>query len=366
MIKQLQERIRYTIKVILGFERVQRARYRKRSRFHGTKDEFNATFDGIEKVAILFDRYQEHIYYLEACHEMGISYEVINPELPGWLNVLNNASCSHVFFWPSIDSSISKLLCDERASLIADSGRFFIHPSLNELWLYESKRRTAAWLEQHHYPCVRTWCFTDEEAALKFIADIKFPLVCKTDQGASSAGVWILRNIKEALKSIKLAFGKGLALKWRDPNVRHQGYVILQEYIPEFDELRIIRVGQSLFCRQKIKEGDFHSGSGKIIWAKPPRDLLNWFYSFTERHNMDSVCVDFFLLPTGGFLINEIHALWGGADVHDSQLEGRYYRDKDGVWFFEPGDWFRNRCANLRIATALGVDKEYKGLPVEW
>lgn len=112
----------------------------------------------------------------------------------------------------------------------------------------------------------------------------------------------------------------------------------------------MIRVGYSYFCRYKIKEGDFHSGSGDIIWAQPPNILLNKTKLISQEFECPNINVDFLETNDGRFLINEIHAQWGGKVLHDPNLEGRYmWNNHTQSWDFEKGNFFKNRCANLKV-----------------
>lgn len=317
----------------------------------GSSEEFNKIFDDAKPIiGILFDSAHEHQFYINACLDLKINYRVINIRTNDWITRIKECRCDIFLVWPTIYKPIQKQFWDERLQLITAELQKKIFPSFDLLWLYESKRKTRDWLLSNNLPHPDTNVFFDKVDALNFIIKCNYPIVCKTDQGATASGVFIIRNIHQARKMISKAFKRGILLKNRGINDRHQGYIIFQEYLPNTKEWRMIRVGDSYFCRLKGKMGDFHSGSGDIIWAKPPKHLLNKTKEISEKFAVPNINVDFFETENGQYLINEIHALWGGKVIHDAKLEGRYlYNVEDSTWSFEQGDYFQNRGANLRL-----------------
>lgn len=337
-------------KLLIGFDKVQKKNWEKRNPYLNTEYERGYIFkQGLPKIAILSDVAHEHALYIKACIEMEQNYEVIDPYHPDWVNLVKNSNSEVFLFWPTIYKPIQKQFWDERLFTIKHYLKKNVFPSFEVLWLYESKRKSLNWLESNNYPHPKTTVFFDKQSALDFINNAELPLVCKTDQGASSTGVYILKTKAQAVKVIKRAFGRGLRMKNKGWNDVHQGYIIFQEFLPDCNEWRMIRVGDSYFCRFKIKVGEFHSGSGDIEWAKPPEFLLDSIKEISDKLDIPNINVDYFETKDGRFLINEVHALWGGKEIHHPELEGRYLYLREKGWVFEKGDFFRNRCANLRI-----------------
>ena len=345
------KRAKTELKRWIGYDKVQQEIWRKRNAFLNTPYENGYVFtEGAPTVAIVYDVSQEHQFYIKACVDLKMNYTVIDIRTPDWMEIVQKSGCQVFLFWPNIYKPIQKQFLDERLYTMEHYLNVKVFPSSDLLWIYESKRRTLDWLNAQKLPHPETYIFFDEKQAMAFIKQSSFPIVCKTDQGAAASGVFILRTPGQAMKMVKQAFGKGILLKNRGFNDRHQGYIIFQEYLEDCKEWRIIRVGESFFCRYKIKVGDFHSGSGDIIWAKAPEMLLNYTKAISEKFRIPNINVDFFETKNGEYLINEIHALWGGKVIHDDKLEGRYlFDDQSKTWNFEKGDFFKNRCANLRL-----------------
>jgi len=326
-------------------------RWLKANPYHTTPDEWAYTaHEGRPTVGILYDIAQEHQHYMIACHEIQVNYKVIDIRGSDWIARIHESGCKVFLVWPTIYKPIQKQFWDERLRILVEQVGAKVFPSLDLLWLYESKRKSRDWLNTNGYPHPKTDVFFTEKKALDFVRSAAFPLVLKTDQGAGSSGVFILRSQQAANNMIRKAFRRGIKLKNRGDHDRHQGYVILQEYLPDCKEWRLIRVGESYFCRLKKKKGDFHSGSNDIVWAEPPSNLLDQTREISEQFEIPNINVDFFETTEGEFVINELHALWGGKVLKDEKLEGRYLYDAaSNTWRFEHGDFFGHRCAELRI-----------------
>ncbi len=344
-------RIKKIAKDLFGFDAVMKKRWLKSNTYSGTQDEWYKEFIPDQPfVGLLYDIAHEHQYYIKACHELKINYKVIDIRSSNWIELILESECAVFLAWPTIYKPVQKQFWDERLTILRKVLGKKVFPTLDLLWLYESKRRTRDWLKCNNFSHPQTEVFFTEEDANKFLDNTNYPIVLKTDQGAVSSGVYIIRSKKESKKWVKKAFNRGIRLKNRGINDRHKDYIIFQEYLPDCKEWRLIRVGESYFCRLKLKRGDFHSGSGEIIWAKPPEILLNLTREISERFEVPNINVDFFETDKGEFLVNELHALWGGKVLKDEELEGRYiYDPKANQWRYEKGDFFGHRCAELRL-----------------
>ena len=190
-----------------------------------------------------------------------------------------------------------------------------IYPSYKELWIWESKRRMRDWLVAHNIPHPNTFIFYDLEQALNFINHTQMPLVMKLNHGSSSKGVAILKRKGLAKRTIIKAFKKGLVVRRGDPRERQWGYVILQEYLPDVKEWRMVRIGESFFGHQKRKIGDFHSGSTGVIWDHPPEDLLNFLLYVTDAGSFTSMNLDIFETLDGRYLVNELQTVFGASTI---------------------------------------------------
>jgi glutathione synthase/RimK-type ligase-like ATP-grasp enzyme len=200
--------------------------------------------------------------------------------------------------------------------------------------------------------------FFDREEARAFLASAEFPIVFKADHGSSARGITVCRTAREARQLVDACFGRGRIIHRGDPRDRAWGYVICQEYLPNVNEWRLVRIGDSYFCRFKERKGEFHSGSGSVRWAAAPRHLLDLLRRLTEASGFTSMNADIFETSDGRFLVNELHAVFGDIDPGNRERGrehmGRYRWDAAaGEWVFESGYFYDNGCANLRVEEVI-------------
>jgi glutathione synthase/RimK-type ligase-like ATP-grasp enzyme len=321
------------------------------------------------KLGVLRDAAFNHVNNLLACREMGIAFQVIDLEASRWLERARTAECDAFLPWPSTNVAVWKEIYDERLPLLAEATGRPIVPSPAENWLLESKRRVRDWLLVHDVPHPRTEVFYEEGVALDFIRSCALPLVLKTNGGASSHGVFVLRSRQAARRLVRRAFREGVRIRRGDPRDRAWGHVILQEYISHDHEWRVVRIGDDFQCRRKTRVGDFASGAGAVEWAVPSVELLEFARNVTELGRFRSMGLDIFIderAQSPRFRVNEMQCLIGAAPQEEHPARGRWWKDGD-TWRFEQGDYYRNACANLRIKwllQELGFALDYSDLVV--
>jgi glutathione synthase/RimK-type ligase-like ATP-grasp enzyme len=250
---------------------------------------------------------------------------------------------------------------DDRLRILSEELGRIVYPSVKECWLYESKLRAREWLDAHRLPHPRTWVFHDRGEAIRFARTAPLPIVYKTNSGGSASGVRILRDRRRLTAIIRRAFDVGIAPSGQGPVERQAGVVYLQEYLPNVNEWRMVRIGDSFFGYRKERgDGEFHSASHSWSWLDPPRTLLDFLRKVTDMGQFTSMSVDVFETTNGGLLVNELHTVFGASTPVD-QLRvngrpGRYvYREPTDEWVFEEGDYSRNACSNLRVSYLLGT-----------
>jgi len=342
------------------FARYSRAQWERDDPFHGTPAA--RSFDGTSGriVGVIRDIAHNHRHYLAACRELDVGYRVIDIFADNWQDQVRESGLDLFFVWPSVHTLLWKTVFDERIRVLVEIlGRQTV-PALHETWIYESKRRARDWLMAHDVPHPETHVFLDRTEALDFVSSAELPLVFKADRGGGASGVVICRERRTCERLVAEVFGRGyLPTRWH-PRDRHWGAVMFQAYVPDAEEWRIVRIGDTYLCRYKEKSGDFHSGSGSVRWAEPPPALLDMAEDLTERGAFRSMNIDFFRNSDGTYLVNELHALFGDILMKnrnpDDPWMGRWNRNHAGdQWEFTPGYYYRNACANLRIQHALGM-----------
>ncbi len=141
------------------------------------------------RVSIVHDWMLRHVYYEAACLELGVPYDVVDLTTPDWVEKAANDRSNVFFFRPFVMSTLGRALYEERAYFLTNFLKKNLFPNFDALWLYESKRRCANYLQYYSIPHPKTWVFFSRSEALEFVARASFPLVFKTDIGSDAVGV---------------------------------------------------------------------------------------------------------------------------------------------------------------------------------
>ena len=300
-----------------------------------------------------------HLPYVAACRDLGVSYKVVDISGPDWLEAVEQSGCDAFLVRPSTLTSVWKQMYDERLRVITvDLGKP-VFPSCDSTWLYESKRRMHYWLKAHGVPHPKTWIFYDLKQALDFAEQAVLPIVYKSDFGSGASGVRIFRDRRALRRHVKRCFSKGYRAYTRCAGDGEWGSIFLQEYLQNAREWRMIRLGDSYFGFEKLKRGDFHSGSHASRFVRPSAQLLDFVRSITDKAPFTSMAVDSFVTSDGRLLANELQALFGVLDPSEPQCvvdekAGRMrWDDKTGSWQFQEGSFCDNSCCNLRVEILL-------------
>lgn len=328
----------------------------------------NNSYGSPYKFGVIKEFFNFHTPYETALKEMGIPYTVIDISVDNWISEVNNSNCDIFLFWPSSRSRLWNSIYYDRAKIMVEDLNKVIFPSLKEIWLYENKHRVRDYLQSHNIPHPKTWVFYDRGELMTFIDNCQLPIVYKSIMGATAAGVKIFRNRDKLSNFCLRSFDKGFVPYRMDLRDKQWGIVILQEFIEDCQEWRMIRIGDSYYGYLKLREGDFHSGSGKFSMITPPKKLFDFLKLVTDEGNFSSLNVDVFETKTSSLLVNEMQIVFGASHpadmLHFNGINGRmtYNSDLSEKWQFQAGDWSRNACANERIRFLLESDyvKNYK------
>jgi glutathione synthase/RimK-type ligase-like ATP-grasp enzyme len=326
----------------------------------------------------------DHILWVKACEEYqhDIEYRVVNLTSANWFEEIHRKPFDILLAKPGGLTAPFKQLYDERIYILGNVLGYKIFPSQLEIYIYENKRFLSYWLKANNIPHPATQVFYNCDEAIDFINVQKFPIVAKSNIGASGSGVKILWKEQKARKYIKDTFnGKGSSQRI-GPNMEKGGYlkrgfhyvlhpsdirrkfniystkannpqkefVIFQEYIPHQFEWRVVRIGNSFFAHKKLKKGEKTSGSLIKNYDNPPFDLLDFVKEITDKHELHSQAIDLFESKRS-YLVNEIQCIFGQSDPYQMLVDGKpgRYRYENERWLFEDGDWARNGCYDLRI-----------------
>jgi len=308
-----------------------------------------------------------HGYYIGACRELGVPYCVVDISGPDWIERIERSGCDAFLVRPSGQITVWKQMYDERLRIMVQDLGKILFPGYDEIWFYESKRRMHYWLAANKVPHPQTWVFYDRRGALAFAEQAAMPLVFKADFGSGSMGVRIVRDRPGLRRLIDTCFRKGFRKTGADQRDRQWGSVLFQEFLPDVTEWRMIRVGDSYFGYQKVKKGDFHSGSHVFHYGRPPTDLLRQTKKVTDKGGFLSMALDCFVTSDGRCLVNEMQTTFGlhvaeGLPIVDGRPGRLVYDTGIDDWRFEEGDFCRNKLCNLRVETLVKLLQARHGL----
>lgn len=309
------------------------------------------------KAGIFYNQLQYHKHWIAACRELKVSYQIIYLEKADWMEQIEKSGCDVFLVWPDIRSQEIKQMWDERLRILVEEMNGRIYPSLKEIWLYENKRVQHYWLKTNGFKTPGTKVFYNEKEAVEFLQNAQYPLVLKSNLGASASGVYIENTPGDAIKKAKQFFKHGYSPKRNAAGKKQKGSIYIQEYIPDTKEWRMVRIGDSYFGHGKDMRGQFHSGSGKANFDLPPAKAFELLKEITQKGNLSSMDVDLFEDKVGNFYVNELQTVFGNSIAKEQMkingVPGRYLIKSNGDFQFEAGSFCENHLCNLRLEYIL-------------
>lgn len=296
--------------------------------------------------------------FLHACEHLGLVGKIFDPRDSGFFSGLLAYNPLLVMSRPSHITKQARELFREKMAAVADLPDVHVTPDGAAIRIYEAKRELAYFLQINNIPHPQTWVFYKKQEAISFLEQATYPIVFKTHNGAGASGVEILYTREQALQFVNEIFDHYYINKsisdYRDIDY---GYVLLQEFIPEVREFRLLKIGDSWFGHEKYKldSQEFMSGSGVSKWTPPSETLLNFCNDLAQRYQFETMCFDIFQTQEGDFLVNELQTWFGSynpSQMYINDVPGRYIL-KSGVWQFEPGLFNDYESVALRIVAAI-------------
>lgn len=331
-----------------------------------------------------------HLNWARSCKKYQIRYNIIDLTSAYWLDEVIKTNYTGFLACPPGREPHYKAMYDERIYIIENVLNKFVYPNYQEISIHENKRLLSYWLSSNNIPHPKTRVFYNKNEVLSALETLTFPVVGKMNIGASGKGVEILSDSSNLNRYIERAFTKGLRQNW-GPNLKMGGYagrlkkilrnpsrillklkiyqknynavqkdfLILQEYIKHDYEWRVVRIGDSYFGHQKIKQGDKASGTKGINYVMPPVSLLNFVKDLCTKYSFNSMAVDLFEDGKGGYLVNELQCIFGHVQDYICEKEGKAGRIKriNGNWEFEEGFYNSNLSYDLRLQNVLSIIK---------
>ncbi|MBN1639303.1 MAG: hypothetical protein JW866_10060 [Ignavibacteriales bacterium] len=322
-----------------------------------------------------------------SCLKYNVDYEIIDISRANWLSEVMQSNSDIFLLRPPGMLSYAKQMYDERVYIISKVLKKQVYPSFEESYVYENKRLLSDFLKAKQIPHPQTNIFYCLNEAIRFSKSTKYPIVVKTNIGASGSGVKIIKSAKELIYYSQLAFKKGIQRR-KGPNKnsgnpqtwllkavkspqyllkklklyklraedKQKHFVIFQEYIPHEFEWRVVKIGDSYFAHKKAKIGEMASGTKNKIYDNPPLCLFDFMKDVCAKTGFYSQAVDIFETPDGHYLVNEIQTIFGQSDAYQMIVNGQIgrYIYNDG-WIFEEGDFNTNESFDLRLEHSISL-----------
>lgn len=306
---------------------------------------------------------------VKSCQSLGVDCEIVDITSSEWIKNVQGSDADGFFCPSNCISQDLKTIQDERYYFVSQIMHRPIYPDYTGLYIHESKRNMAAWLEIMGYPHAATLTFTKFAEAADYLDRCEYPVVVKSNVGSGASKVLIINNSNRAKRIArkcfpkhKLSLHRGFAYDVqykhtmlpfiKDVHNRQKDYFLVQEFIKGVKyEWRILKIGDNYFGHQKLLKGEFASGSGLVGWVAPPRELLDMVRQLCDKGGFPCMDVDVFETEEGKCYINELQASFGSYLDYQMCIEGRHgrYIYKDGDYVFEEGDFNVFGSTKLKI-----------------
>ena len=145
---------------------------------------------------------------IKSCQSIGVDYEVVDITSSEWVKNVQKSDADGFYCPSNVMSQELKTIQDERYFFVSQIMHRPIYPDFTGLYIHESKRNMAAWLEANGYPHAKTRVFTDKKEALDYLDKCNYPIVTKANVGAGASKVVIIKSKKKAIRMAKKCFNK--------------------------------------------------------------------------------------------------------------------------------------------------------------
>ena len=282
--------------------------------------------------------------WIEYCENHDIAYKLVDCYSSSILDEMKDCD-GLMWHWAHHDHRAVLFARQLTVSLEAMGKKVF--PSFDTCWHFDDKVGQKYLLEAVAAPLVPSYVFYDQQKAIEWAKNTKYPKVFKLRGGAGSENVRIVESFASAQNLIRQSFCKGFKVKnranflkerlWhfkRDKNLatfvdiskgiarlfipkeaekqfpRERNYVYFQDFIPNNDyDIRIIVIGDRAFAiKRMVREGDFRaSGSGFIVHdpCQIPKECLTLAFDLSCKLNVQCLAYDF-IFNNGKPLLVEI------------------------------------------------------------
>ncbi|ENK2311887.1 hypothetical protein AB3B00_004216 [Vibrio alginolyticus] len=333
------------------------------------------------KIAIIKGYRSLEKMYVESCKSLGLNFDIIDVfEDHDWTNKIQENGYDIALVRPPCDCVETRMFFNDIIDFIDKAG-IRVYPNKDSFKMYENKRNMAYEFiaSKVKHPITRV-CH-DKDNFISTCLTMGFPLVAKSVVGSGSAGVIIIKNIKEAHKIARKIFGIHPALALGViPKVNYRynlkipafgrvskHAIVLQKFIEFKWEWRIILIGNTISAYKKLKDKKgFASGSKSYGFGLPPKDLIETAIDDAKKLNFTSGALDYFESEKGDYYLNEAQCVFGSKPIIENFPDAQMFDDDgqpciytftdDGNLNIVYGSFCEYECSTLRVRHALNLE----------
>jgi glutathione synthase/RimK-type ligase-like ATP-grasp enzyme len=269
-----------------------------------------------------------HPRWIKYCEENNIPYKLVNCYSNDIISELSNCDA---LLWHYHQMNPKDLVIAKQIMYALEHTGFKVFPNFKTGWHFDDKVAQKYLFESIGAPMVESYVFFEKTRALAWVYETSFPKVFKLRGGAGSSNVKLVKNEKQAEKTINRAFGRGfsnydawgsLKERWRKFRLgktglkepikglirlykapdfakvlgREVNYAYFQDFIPDNDsDIRIIVIDNKAFgLKRYVRENDFRaSGSGNFSYKRKEFDERCIKISFDTTSKLQLQCAAF-------------------------------------------------------------------------
>ena len=283
------------------------------------------------KIAIHHSTHSFSEGWIQYCEQNKIDYKIVNAFDSNLIEQLKDCD---IFMWHHYHNKFKDVIAAKKILFALEHAGVKVFPDFKTGWHFDDKVAQKYLLEAIHAPLVPSYVFYDQASAMEWAKATTYPKVFKLKGGAGSSNVRLVRNQQEAIKLIRIAFGRGFLQfnrfshfkdrynvfrsgkgSWLDlvkgfgrlfiiPEFAKQqaperGYIYFQEFMPnnQFDTRIVVIHGQVAAAEKRfVREHDFRaSGSGNFSYDDINLDMVKISFEVAKQLKLQSVAFDFIL-----------------------------------------------------------------------
>jgi len=318
--------------------------------------------------------------WIEYLKQKNINYEVLdlfNPKLN-----LNKLKKYDGIMWRWNLEYPDRIVAPEILDIIENNLNIPVYPDFNTRNTWDNKIKQHYLFSANKINTPKTWVFYDEMEAKKWANNAIYPYIFKLAKGASSSGVTLIKNKKEAYNIIKKIFNGGIytnsahldeikknklikptlrkiknvcnkekIFKQNKRNILEKNYVYFQELLQnnEFD-IRVTIIDNRAFAFRRFnRENDFRaSGSGKIDYNQNVMDKNIIKKAFEINKKLKFNCMAYDFVYNNEKEVSLLEICWTFNDYAVSKCPGYWNKNLE---FIEESKWPEELQINFFINT---------------